>query len=440
MPWAALSNDCSGVRVIFNYINITLSLIFLFFTSFPLPAQTTDYRGIPAGFDYPADKARLEQYRQAGNLSALRKHGWLLFAGMTREQADGTPYWLTWYHVDETFRAAGTELQHPRPMALPFETPNQFEHPLPGQQAPPASVLSFVLFNREGYQHIRTEHLYQRSRLNELNSSFLPSQPWNERKIPDFPARAVTLKTIWWPVRGDGMTALPIWDNQPAQPIDQLNVNQFIHWQRVVAVDAGRQSVADGEFIDTVYNAKTYRHAHVVGLGSFYRVKVDAALARAVMQSKDSGVRISIQHALGRELRAGDYLLFIGMHATSKEIDDWTWQTYWWHDRPDAGPYASGRPDAVKGVWRNYLMASADDEVLPREPDGTPHIGYNPWLEAHFPNGVLSNCMSCHHRASYPVIGFLPITRGAPDPASDPAFKPRRLQTDFMWSIIERSN
>jgi hypothetical protein len=411
----------------------------LFLACTPLQAQAPDYRGIPDGFDYPADKTRLEQYRQAGNLPALRKHGWMLFAGMTQQEADGTPYWETWYHVTETFRPAGSSLQGRRRMTLPFETPNQFEHPDPGLQAPGESVLSFVLFNWEGYHHIRTEHLFERSRLNEINSSLLPSKPWNERKIPDFPARAMTLKTIWWPAKGDGITALPIWDNNPSQPIDQFNVNQFINWQRVVAVDTTRQSVPDGEFIDIPFNSKTFTHSHVVGLDSFYAVKVDDALVQAIMQNKDGSVRSSIQRELGRGLRAGDYMLFIGMHATSKEIADWTWQTFWWHDRPNDGPYAADRPDAVQGVWRNYLMATADDQVLPREPDGTPHIGYNPWLEARFGNGVLSNCMSCHHRASYPVIEFLPVTRGLPDPANDPAFKPRRLQTDFMWSIIDRS-
>lgn len=412
----------------------------LFFATTPLLAQAPDYRGIPAGFDYPADKARLEQYRQAGNLPELRKHGWMLFAGMTQEEADGTPYWETWYRTRETFRPAGTKLQSPRRLTLSFETPNQIEHPGPDLQAPGESVMSFILFNWEGYKHIRTEHLFERSRLNEINSSFLASTPWNKRKIPDFPARAVTLKTIWWPAKGDGYTPLPIWDNKPAQPIGQLNVNQFINWQRVVAVDGTRLSVPDDKFVDIKFNSKTFKHSHVVGLDSFYTVKVDDALARAIMQNKDSGIRMSIRRELGRALRAGDYILFLGMHATSKEIDDWTWQTYWWHDRPNNGPYAAGRPHAVKGVWRNYVMATADDQVLPREPDGTPHIGYNPWLEAHFPNGVLSNCMSCHHRASYPVMGFLPITRGLPDPANDPAFKPRRLQTDFLWSIIERSN
>jgi hypothetical protein len=99
----------------------------------------------------------------------------------------------------------------------------------------------------------------------------------------------------------------------------------------------------------------------------------------------------------------------------------------------------------VKGVWRNYLMVNADDQVTPREHDGSPHIGFNPWLEARFSNGPLTNCMTCHHRASWPRgVDFIDPAhpeqqRGLPDAANDPAFAPGRLQTDFMWSIIDRA-
>src|SRR5262249_4954859 len=132
-----------------------------------------------------------------------------------------------------------------------------------------------------------------------------------------------------------------------------------------------------------------------------------------------------------------------GSSRPTKEIDDWTWSTFWWHDQPDAGPFAADRPSEVKGVWRNYLMTIADDQVTPREPDSSPRVAFNPWLEARFQNGILSNCMTCHHRASFPPAagtGFLPVRRGAPNPAADPALAPGRLQLDFLWSIIDRAN
>jgi hypothetical protein len=143
-----------------------------------------------------------------------------------------------------------------------------------------------------------------------------------------------------------------------------------------------------------------------------------------------------------RPLQEGDYVVFAGTHLTTKEIDDWVWGTFWWHDRPDAGPFAADRPDTVKGVWRNYLMSASYDLNLPLEPDGKPHIAFNPWLEAGFPslpngngNGIVSNCMNCHNRASVPPPpSFLPIFRGNPDP-NDPAYAAGQLRTDFLWSI-----
>ena len=72
---------------------------------------------------------------------------------------------------------------------------------------------------------------------------------------------------------------------------------------------------------------------------------------------------------------------------------------------PDLGIYADDRPGPaiLKGVWRNYLMNVAYDMDKPREPDGRPHIAYNPYLEGPLLNGLQSNCMSCHRRATWPV-------------------------------------
>jgi len=87
----------------------------------------TGYFGIPDGFDYPADKATLEGFRSNQNLSALRKHSWMLFAGMTQMTTDGTPFWETWYQAGETFRPAGPTPQGPRRINREFSTPSNCE-------------------------------------------------------------------------------------------------------------------------------------------------------------------------------------------------------------------------------------------------------------------------------------------------------------------------
>jgi hypothetical protein len=92
----------------------------------------------------------------------------------------------------------------------------------------------------------------------------------------------------------------------------------------------------------------------------------------------------------------------------------------------------------VTGVWRNYLMDVAYSEDTPREYDGTPNSAFNPWLEARFQRGMASNCMTCHHRAVWTPVRFLPVTRGRPQ-ANDPAFANDKMNLDFLWSLAFES-
>ncbi len=402
-----------------------------------LHAQTPGYRGIPDGFGFPADKAALERERGAGNMAALRQHGWMLFAGMNEATPEGVPVWTTWYRVDEAFARAGSAPSGSRDLTMQFTKPNQVKDAGPSPDAPRDSALSFVLFNWENFNHIRAKKLFTKKDLDRVNRSYRAATPWDKRIIPAFPERAVSLKTLWWPTAGDGKTALPVWDNEPTQPLDDNN--PFRTWKRVVAVDGTRENVPDTETADITFYDTAFPSSRVVGLNRFYKLRVDEAMLATIDAIKDDGVRILVKAVLGRELKIGDYVLFLGFHVTTKEIDDWTWQTFWWHDKPDDGKYAEGRPDAVKGVWRNYLMAVAGDEVNPKEPDGSPPIAFNPWLEGAFRAGTQSNCMNCHHRASHPRVSFLPVRRGAPEVANDPAFKRGRLQTDFLWSIVDQA-
>src|ERR1700681_1720442 len=117
----------------------------------------------------------------------------MLFAGLTQMTPDGTPYWETWYRVTEAFRPAGPTPQGPRSIVHEFETPTQLKAQGLEPHAPGQSILSDVLFNQETYDHIRANGLYQRSKLESINSSFPASVPWDQRKIPDFPARAMSL-------------------------------------------------------------------------------------------------------------------------------------------------------------------------------------------------------------------------------------------------------
>ena len=87
-----------------------------------------------------------------------------------------------------------------------------------------------------------------------------------------------------------------------------------------------------------------------------------------------------VQDVLGRPLEAGDYAVFAGTHLTTKEI-----RRLGVGDLLAARParrrlIGADRPATVRGVWRNYLMNASFDLNLPREPDNSPLITFNPWL------------------------------------------------------------
>src|SRR5581483_3054572 len=135
------------------------------------PTPPPGYVDIPAGFDFPADKRLLEQYRSQPNVAAQRLHAWNVFAGMTRPTPDGKfATWETWFSEDETFApAAGPQLRaRNATMALPrFKVPRQFGV-RDAAAEPGSAVLSFVLYNFAGYNHVRTNKLFLGSTLDNL--------------------------------------------------------------------------------------------------------------------------------------------------------------------------------------------------------------------------------------------------------------------------------
>jgi hypothetical protein len=186
------------------------------------------------------------------------------------------------------------------------------------------------------------------------------------------------------------------------------------------------------------FMGETFAEARRVVLSDFHHVAVDAAMAERL--SRDPESRRAAAIALGRPVAAGDRLVLVGLNLMTHEQEDWVWAALWWHDRPQAGAFARGRPAGLAGPWANYLMQAAFDAVTPLAADGGPHVAFNPWLEARFPDGgqgggTKSNCIACHQRASYPAAPFLPVTRGKPDPDGDPALAEDRLSTRFMWSV-----
>jgi hypothetical protein len=403
------------------------------------------YFDIPAGFDFPADKRLLEDYRSQPNMPAQRLHAWNVFAGMTRPTLNGELLvFETWFSEKETFQmSTAFTAARTQSSVRTFSVPRQFS-PLrrrAGMAAPQpgSAALSTVLYNFAAYDHIRSNRLHIPSVLQDLVKNGAPDLkiPQN-RTVPPFPASSIVLKTVWWPVAKDRVSAMPVWDPDANPAIPTGNPKEG--WARFVGIDATRTSIPSGETADITYDGQVKRGSHIVGmLGSFHSIQLTAEMAAGV--NSDGLLRKVAEDSFGRPVAAGDFAVLVATHLTTKEIDDWVWATFWWHDRPQEGPYAANRVGTLEGVWKNYLMDVAYDLNLPSERDGSPRVTFNPYLEARLQNdghggGVVSNCMNCHNRASTGADDFTPIYRGNPDFSGDTAYAPGSLRTDFLWSIL----
>jgi hypothetical protein len=154
------------------------------------------YFDIPAGFDFPADKQTLEQYRASGNVSAQRLHVWNVFAGMTQRTPDAKyAIFETWFSEEETFQVGpAPQAVGPRRIVLPFKQPAQFSAG-PGQLVPQgagSALLWSVLYIYAGYNHVRSNRLYLSSELDTLQQSVtVDPTVSNNKDIPPFPAASV---------------------------------------------------------------------------------------------------------------------------------------------------------------------------------------------------------------------------------------------------------
>lgn len=312
----------------------------------------------------------------------MRAHAWGLWRRIL-------PVWESWQRSDAVFGATDRifrELQA-------FKVGDRME-------VETAPLMFAVIFDPIAAKHVRDHRLANSEVLRGLLA------------IQDFPRGAITLKSVWFPIHRDRVTPLPIWDGE--EPIDDGNPTRT--WRRRISIDPGGAheeptSGAIEELVDGIHH-----------------VPLDAFIHRTLTTRDEVAAARRVSHDPTLEL--GDHVVLLGMHISTKEIPDWVWATLWWHDRPDDGPYAAGRPAALTGAAANYLM---DVTFSATDPNGAPRAVMNPWLEARFPAGVVSNCLTCHRRAAHGTLEYLPVTRD--DTRVDDPYFDDKTQTDMVWSI-----
>lgn len=378
-------------------------------------ATALDYVGTSSAEWLPAPEARLDDMRKRGDLEAQRMHGWNLLKSITN--SSGTSPFLTWYGAGEVFDASPEERSirgHLGPWSLPaIQDVNKEASVL-------APLITRAHYNLPAYRHIRRNQLQFGRRLAAM-----------EGEVPAFPRDSTVVKSVWWPVPEHGAVALPVWDPDINEP--RRGGNPYTSWARAVGVT---QEIAHAEQADVSLMSKVYWGVGVVNIKAFCNVILDKPLAAKI--NADPEARRLAVILLGRPLRAGDALVLVAMHIATREMTDWVWSTLWWHDRSEAGVFATLRPSSVRGPWQHYLMSVAFDRELPREADGGPHVAFNPWLEGRFAdqgggNGTVSNCMSCHSRATTGRTEPFRVTRGNTALASPS--RERAVRTSSLWSV-----
>ncbi|GIW08214.1 MAG: hypothetical protein KatS3mg060_3019 [Dehalococcoidia bacterium] len=450
-----------------------------------IPEPLYVYQDIPDGYDFPAPSHRLLAAIYANDRQAIREHAWNLWAGLTAPSlsvvnGQRLPIFETWYSADELFEdaAAGKDpLRGPRDFARFFELPSQHLIGRPPDTMLAANFMSFVSYNQAGARHLWENGLFRRATLVDLNNRFnATNQPIEARTIPPFPNDAVAIKVVYGlikrpdsPQSDNGLTALPIWRPTYPPPADSPPI--YLTWLDCVAVDpAGRYPAGSLQPVNCngTAEAPRVRPSPVVRLNDFYSFQLttpdQVQQARKFMREPSVGQPEErfVTNA-GQVPEIGDFVVLLAMHVTTKEIDDWTWQTFWWSPNPDSSPFGDNRTAKVRGPFRNFEMCTAYDMVLPREPDGGPAICFNPHLEADLGvivpvtptgepmprdlmNGIKTNCMACHVRAGYPsfdrndptAANFGPVRNEGYVPPNDPIFA-RIVRTDFLWSVAIRS-
>lgn len=437
---------------------------------------------VPPGFNFPGVRAELQGWADTWSLNKITAKAWDLWGGMTantEQKSDGIflPVWETWCGNEEVFtRTCGKGLRPGRR----FRNAAQLTHLARLGKGAPSDLrlASFNKFNPPMARYLvqaqagpagGTYDYTQQSSLAALNQAWPAGTPIASRTVQEAPytppgdgqqgAAGIEIKPVMFLVKQRGLSPVPLWQGVAGAssaassdcakgPSPKCHPSPNL-WTTCVLVDPvstgsseAVPSPASPAQIASVapallagFSCKTFLYAP---LATIYSVQLNAQEAQEFNSAQGNG-----------NAAAGDYAVLTAMHVSTKEIENWTWQTYWWQpggDPPDDFPGSkAGMTDKINGHWRNYAMCTAYDQTQGTRSKAI-HVCFNPYLEtsAGIPDGTQSNCMSCHGTAtvgstidpktgiatlSYPELYLQPI-----EFKTDARFA-TFTRTDFSWAI-----
>ncbi len=423
---------------------------------------------IVPGFKFPEDSATILSWLNRGDkpfdMESIYKHAWGIWVGLTAPSGEHYKdqkllVFETWPGITDiqTLIAEGKTTDCPqRHGAVELAVPHQLSHGGPILKETNAVDKTKDLWVTVSYDPTAA-CFTTKNQL--LDSAVLAAKlKGGVGSIPAFPKTAITIKpTFLVGKQTDELIEIPAWPGPP-NPAKDFPSSA---WNSYVYIDVKNGQPAGKTIVPTMGNNPTpeQKKAATCNLSDFIYFKVDSAAAAYIRQQ---------EHSELAPAKAGDLAILVCMHVATKEISNWTWQTFFWTADP-ANPYfpsdklaASLRPKELVGAASHYAVSTAYAMVYPNQPiyNGTNTgvsavIGYNPYLEPglgkidfvppnkldpNFMYGVQSNCMSCHALAVYGKDTTNAENGGQPYMAdqymslNDPYFK-NTVQLDFAWSI-----
>jgi hypothetical protein len=405
------------------------------------------YRPMPSWFRF-RPKGEIDGWVRQNNVGAMIEHAWELWGGLTSEitgnvggQPMKFPTFETWVDEFTVFpqpsRLAAASSLSTETAATPHEPAHRFTRPKQllrrraaahtraraAAPTPEVPRVVTVKYTREIYDNVWANGYNQTAVMKALNDSWGTTK-LADRKVHDFDDKSIMLKPTYQIVSGSEATLVNYWAGPAAS--SNPSAPGFESWtNKMLVVPPG---VATAQAVGVP----------AVPVDQFYHFRLNAREADFI-NGLNQGT-----------FKAGDYAILVAMHVSSREIDNWTWQTFWWSiDKPHIPESVRDRVPAPfdhYDVAVGYSFTTGPDSV-----SGLNVVCFNPYLEADFDNstfaspgqlGIESNCMSCHRAAAWPPPNFPSQPNAAYFTANgilrpdDPYFQ-GTTKVDFLWGFAD---
>jgi hypothetical protein len=402
-------------------------------------------------FKFPEDSTTINKWLSKQDTAQIISHAWGIWAGLTEptnQKYNGQTLLVfeTWLGIQEIANSSNNNTSKINRTAL--NVPKQFIH---GALKDPQVIdTTFQVLETVSYDPWAANFAISNQL---LTSSKLRSYAVTDGigSIPDFPNASIVTKPTYYTGIPDknSLIRVPVWVSPvPAKAFRSSD------WKTWVYADINNRQKPNKILVPVTSSNPSKKEIEnaTCNLNEFINYKLDEEGAEYLNLHEDFN---------STTYKDGDYVLLVAMHVATKEIKNWTWQTYFWCPDPKNPPSPSSKfaadlkPKELKGAASHYAVSVAYAMVWPNQPitggsdkNTRPIISFNPYLEGGFgpkvfnyPNtykpefiyGMQTNCMSCHALATYKgTAGY--TTDQYIDMKNLKLFK-NDIQLDFLWSI-----